>query len=275
MAAIRSDLLERIQKELGVGQAAAYRRIQAIANKRMLERQLAALVLAAELNIGIHRYSTQEERAQLSRIAGGMPSSQGANLGNDPVPPKDVGLRGKSKHPKATKGPKDNSVFVVHGRNEALRRSLFAFLRALGLKPMEWSHAVAAARGANPYIGDILDTAMGRVQAVVVLLSPDDEVKLKDDFVGKDEKSIEGKVLGQARPNVLFEAGLALGRHPKKTLLVQVGKVKPFSDFAGKHMLRLTNENTKRNELANRLQKIGCKVDRVGADWMNEGDFTA
>ena len=35
----------------------------------------------------------------------------------------------------------------------------------------------------------------------------------------------------------LFEAGLALGRHPEKTLLVQVlGKVRGFSDIAGRHL---------------------------------------
>jgi len=32
---------------------------------------------------------------------------------------------------------------------------------------------------------------------------------------------------------VLFEAGLALGAHPNKTVMVQVGKVKAFSDIGG------------------------------------------
>jgi predicted nucleotide-binding protein len=32
---------------------------------------------------------------------------------------------------------KGNSVFVVHGRDEVLRKSMFDFLRALGLNPME------------------------------------------------------------------------------------------------------------------------------------------
>ena len=32
-------------------------------------------------------------------------------------------------------------VFVVHGRDQNLRRSFFAFLRALGLEPLEWSEA--------------------------------------------------------------------------------------------------------------------------------------
>jgi predicted nucleotide-binding protein len=37
-------------------------------------------------------------------------------------------------------GPLTNrSVFVVHGRNEALRRVLFEFLRSIDLAPMERS----------------------------------------------------------------------------------------------------------------------------------------
>ena len=78
---------------------------------------------------------------------------------------------------------------------------------------------------------------------------------------------------GQARPNVLFEAGLALGAHPEKTVIVQVGKVRPFTDTAGKHLVKLTDETGKRNDLANRLAKIGCDVNKVGNDWMNVGTF--
>ena len=33
-------------------------------------------------------------------------------------------------------------VFVVHGRNGAARTAMFAFLRAIGLDPIEWSVAV-------------------------------------------------------------------------------------------------------------------------------------
>lgn len=33
---------------------------------------------------------------------------------------------------------------------------------------------------------------------------------------------------------MIFEAGLAMGRHQEKTVFVQVGKVKPFSDIGGR-----------------------------------------
>jgi predicted nucleotide-binding protein len=108
---------------------------------------------------------------------------------------------------------------------------------------------------------------------VVVLLSPDEMAYLKAQFCRSDERSTEGKPQGQPRPNVLFEAGLALGAHHEKTLLVQVGKVRQFSDLAGKHLVRLSDETSKRIELAERLARLGCKIDRRGSDWTTAGHF--
>lgn len=33
-------------------------------------------------------------------------------------------------------------VFVVHGRNEQFRKSMFEFLLSIGLRPIEWSQAI-------------------------------------------------------------------------------------------------------------------------------------
>ena len=106
--------------------------------------------------------------------------------------------RRASKVKKAVRKTKGKSVFVVHGRDEALRKSMFDFLRALGLHPMEWDHALKQARskGANPYVGDILDEVMEKVQAVVVMFSPDDLVQLKEQFLNADDRSTEGKLEG-------------------------------------------------------------------------------
>jgi len=49
------------------------------------------------------------------------------------------------------------SVFVVHGRNEALRKAVFDFLRSIGLSPLEWTQAVKLTGDGSPYIGQILD----------------------------------------------------------------------------------------------------------------------
>jgi len=48
------------------------------------------------------------------------------------------------------------AVFVVHGRNVAVRDSMFNFLRAIGLRPLEWETAVGLTAKASPYIGGLL-----------------------------------------------------------------------------------------------------------------------
>ena len=165
------------------------------------------------------------------------------------------------------------SVFVVHGRNDQLRDSMFQFLRSIGLKPMEWAEALAATGKATPIIADILDSALRRAKAVVVLLSPDDEARLRSELQRENEAAFETQLTGQARPNVLFEAGMAFGRCPDRTILVEVGSLRPFSDVAGRHVVRLNNSAQTRKDLADRLQRAGCDVDLSGSDWLRVGDF--
>ena len=64
---------------------------------------------------------------------------------------------------------------------------------------MEWGHAVATAKGANSYIGHILNSAMAKVQAVVVLFSPDELAQLKEHFCSREEKRTEGTLNGQSQ----------------------------------------------------------------------------
>lgn len=171
--------------------------------------------------------------------------------------------------------PSDNrSVFVVHGRNEPLRRSIFEFLRSINLSPMEWTTAVELTGEGSPYIGQVLDAAFDRATAVVVLMTPDEVAYLQPRY-GHGENDQETLPAPQARPNVLFEAGMALGRDAKRTVLVEVGEVRPFSDVAGRHAIRLTNAPASRQALASRLRTAGCAVDLTGTDWHTSGDFTA
>lgn len=125
----------------------------------------------------------------------------------------------------------------------------------------------------SPYIGEILDTAFSKAQAVVVLFTPDDEAQLKREFLRTGDPSYERKLTGQARPNVLFEAGLAFGTHPGQTVLVEIGKIRPFSDTAGRHVVHLNNSTEKRRELMIKLKNAGCNVDFESSDWETEGHF--
>ena len=106
-------------------------------------------------------------------------------------------------------------------------------------------------KGGNPYVNDAVGKIMEQAQAIVVMLSPDDEAKLKDQFVGKSERQTEGKLRGQARPNVIFETGIAVGTHHRKTVMVRVGEVKPFTDIGGMH----SSAPQRRRPVATRLRQ--------------------
>jgi predicted nucleotide-binding protein len=174
---------------------------------------------------------------------------------------------------KESQNPSRSRVFVIHGRNEAMRRALFDFLRSIDLKPIEWSEAVALTGKPSPFVGEILDAAMQYAQAIVVLFTGDDQARLRDEFLSGNDPDYESKTTPQSRPNVIFEAGLALGKYPERTILVQVGTLRPFSDLAGRHLIRLKNTSKSRQELALRLRLAGCDVDLSGTDWHDAGAF--
>lgn len=175
--------------------------------------------------------------------------------------------------PSVTETPDRRSVFVVHGRNEPLRRAMFDFLRSVNLDPIEWTRAVELTGEGSPYIGRVLDVAFERAAAVVVLMTPDEVAYLQPRYgTGGDDP--ETRPSEQARPNVLFEAGMALGRNASRTVLVEIGAVRPFSDIAGRHAVRLNNGLASRQDLAQRLQTAGCDVVLRGTDWHEVGDFT-
>ena len=166
-------------------------------------------------------------------------------------------------------------VFVVHGRNKDARNALFDFLRAIDLHPLEWSEHVSATGKGSPYIGEILKAAFLQAHAVVVLLTPDDEARLRDQFQAEEDPPHETQFTGQARPNVLFEAGMTMARSQNRTILVELGNLRPFSDIGGRHTIRLDNSSQRRQDLAERLRNAGCPVKLTGTDWHTAGDFEA
>jgi hypothetical protein len=66
---------------------------------------------------------------------------------------------------------------------------------------------------------------------------------------------------------------MAFVTHPDRTVMVQLGNVREFSDVAGRHVVHMSNEYAKRRELATKLENAGCDVDTTGADWVKAGDF--
>lgn len=165
-------------------------------------------------------------------------------------------------------------VMVVVGRDNRLVESLFTFLRTIDLQPQEWSKLVGSANSAAPYIGQVLDSAFSECQAVVVLITPDDIAYLRPDLTADPDAENEGVPQGQARPNVFYEAGMAIARFPTRTVFVEVGDTRAASDLGGIHAVRMNESPACRRDLAQRLANAGCEVDDSGAAWLTAGDFS-
>ena len=168
-------------------------------------------------------------------------------------------------------------VMVVHGRNLAARNAVFTFLRSLGLAPIEWEEAVAETGIGSPYNLEAVQAAMEVAQAVVVVITAEDQAGLHPSLADSPD-SPETVLEGQPRQNVMFEAGMAIGTGRATTILVEIGRVRSASDFHGLNVVRLTNNAQRRAALRNRLINVGCAVNETTQDWLapeTGGDFEA
>lgn len=283
--AVDPKLKEAIEKKLGVSGRHVDRLITERAAAMVLSREQAAMSLAAESGIGLSRFATEADLATIRAAKLGLASGPRVVAPSGPVGAPTarhtspamsksvVGKRPPAKAP-ARKATNPKKVFVVHGRDEARRKAMFAFLRSIGLNPIEWSKGVKDTGSASPYNGQVVDAMLSQAVAVVVLLTPDDLAYLRDDLIRSSDEDFESKAMPQARPNVLFEAGMAFGYRPDHTIIVQFGKLRPFSDIAGRNIIHMDDSAKQRSELANRLGNAGADVDTSGTDWYTEGDFS-
>ncbi|MFB6394806.1 CATRA conflict system CASPASE/TPR repeat-associated protein [Polymorphospora lycopeni] len=196
--------------------------------------------------------------------------------GDRPVdPPPDPPSPGVDRPP-STGAPADDvarSVFVVHGRDAAVRDGIFTLLRALDLKPLEWETLVSGTGMATPFLGDVVAHAVTRARAAVVVLTPDDVVGLHPSLRLDTDEPHEWATGMQARPNVLLELGMALAAYPDRTVIVKAGSHRPVADLDGRNFLQLRDSADFRRKLAHRLRLAGCAVDDHGQDWLAAGDL--
>jgi hypothetical protein len=165
-------------------------------------------------------------------------------------------------------------VFVVVGRNIAANSALSHFLRSVDLDPLEWSEAVAMTGTGSPYPGEVLEVAMSRCQAVLVFLTGDDMARLGTRYLKNSDQPYEADLTPQCRANVIFEAGMAFGRYPNRTIIVALGYTRPFSDTLGRHIVFLSNTAQSRHDLTGRLKTAGCAVKTEHRNsWLTDGDF--
>ncbi|HEY5987051.1 MAG TPA: nucleotide-binding protein [Streptosporangiaceae bacterium] len=171
----------------------------------------------------------------------------------------------------STPTPDRRSIFLVHGRWAEAAEAMRAFLTSLDLKVIEWEQAAQSTGKASPYIGEILDAGFAMAHAAVVLMTPDDVACLNPSLLPDGQQP--EPLTGQPRPNVIFEGGMAWQQFRERTLLVEVGSLRGFSDLAGVYTVRLDGSPETRRAVASRLKTAGCAVDDSGDRWLSAGSF--
>ena len=165
------------------------------------------------------------------------------------------------------------SVFVVHGRDEEVRSAMFGLLRRLDLRPLEWEQLVRATGKASPFLGEVVAHAPSQAQAALVLLTPDDTAKLHPQLLGDREPDHETRLTGQPRQNVLIELGMVLMAYPERTVIVEVGHLRPAADTVGRNVIRFDGSEESLMKIVARLKVAECQVDDSRADWRDTAPF--
>ncbi len=145
-------------------------------------------------------------------------------------------------------------VFVVYGHNRDTLSKLELTLRQIGAEPLIFNQLPTS--GSQTII-EILEENIPKADAIVVLLTPDDEGR---------KRNSDAKLEPRARQNTLIEAGYAVISQRKKSILISLGGVKIPTDFDGIYKVEdLQWSDTVAFHVAKRLQNMGLKVDPTKA----------
>jgi predicted nucleotide-binding protein len=141
-----------------------------------------------------------------------------------------------------------NSVFVVHGHDEAIKQSVARLLEKLGLQPIILHEKATEGRTIIEKLEHYSD-----VDFAVILLTPDD--------IGAD-KERPSELKPRARQNVILELGFFLGRlGRKKVCPLYRGPMDLPSDYIGVGYILMDDAGAWKYELARELKAAGFNVD--------------
>ncbi len=186
----------------------------------------------------------------------------------EPAPRSEVDSQKTEPLGTATLVEKDpRKVFIIHGRERAIVEELKRFLKAMGLQAWSFvdeSHEVPH----NTHIAEIVARGVSKTKAVIALLTPDEFACLVPDLRGSADSERDVR-RWQPRPNVIYEAGMAMALNREGTILVTVGQVDMPSDLDGILSVRMSNAIAARIDLRKKLMRVGCAVDLQLEDWMD------
>ena len=164
------------------------------------------------------------------------------------------------------------NVLIISGKDQKLTGDIHHFLRTIGLYPVDLESKLPGGIS-DPY--KALQTAIYAACAIVVILTGDDEARLQQQwYICDDDNEDELKSYPQPRLNVLFAAGFAFAKRPKKILVVKRGRIRLCRYFEGPCLVDLDDTYDKRNTFIQMLRGVGCEVDDSRKKWVDVGDFS-
>lgn len=114
---------------------------------------------------------------------------------------------------------------------------------------------------------------MQMARGVVVLFTADDIGQCKPEYLQRSDGSDERDPTGQARQNVMFEAGMAIGIGPKRTILVHHGNVRWNSDLQSVNHITIDDTPASKLDLGRRLKSAGLDARLETTAFHSAGDF--
>jgi predicted nucleotide-binding protein len=140
-----------------------------------------------------------------------------------------------------------HKIFLVHGRDDAVKNEVALFLRKIGLEDIILHERP---NGGRHLLTKFTEESEGAVFAVV-LMTPDD--------VGGPAG---GQIRSRARQNVVFELGFFIGKlGPGNVAALIKGDIEKPSDFDGIAYIPLNPEGTWKKELARELKHAQVPFD--------------
>lgn len=243
------------------------RRYRVVNSAESLLRLVAQMREEDEKALGRHLVSLDAFEPDSTEVSAGPAVGSGPELD---VEPSAVGTSVTPVTPGSEREPDSSCVFLVHGRNMRAKRAMVDFLASIGLKALDLQRDLVTLTGsASPTTLETIVEGFKVARAVVVLFTPDEDSTLRAEFA---ETTEESATVAQARPNVYFEAGYAFHSHPKRTVLVELGRTRRLSDIADHLAVPMDDSEYSRELVVERLRIAGCKII-LSDDWSKAGDF--
>lgn len=151
----------------------------------------------------------------------------------------------------STTTPPNNKIFIVHGRDDAVKNETARFIEKLGFEAIILHEQANSGRTIIEKIEEHTNVGFA-----IILYTPCDVGGLSGD---KEQKS-------RARQNVVFEHGYLIGKLSRsKVCAIVKGDIETPNDISGVVYITLDSHDGWRLKIAKELQKAGYSVDMNNA----------